>query len=315
MGRHPERASPGRQPVTGAVERLLGRRRQRVVRTIVRAGLEYFRYMDNIWILAPTEPEARRALRRLEAAMRSIGLNLQPGKTRVLAGATQIRSEIIDADDEVDMVDYVLKRNRRRGLKLVRTKWRSASRRKPMPQRFVKYLLNRLRYNSDPFALGWCLSSLGVIDWLADVVGPYLALFVDRSIVQRAIAAHLTSPMNLSTWEESHLLRACLSARTVQRDILDHAREALANKNADIPSRQWAAVLLGRHGDAGDHALIGLHHLEDLDLARACIIGLQSADPTLRRDAFGQIGTKYPALRPLINRVKGLKSPWWPTFR
>jgi hypothetical protein len=278
-------------------------------------GVLYFRFMDDIWLCAPTESEARRALRRLETAMRRLGLNLQPGKTRIFVGATQIKTEVIDADDEADAVDYALKRSRRRGLALVRRKWRSASRRKPMPPRLVKMLLNRLRWNDDRFALGWCLSRLGVLDWLADVVSPYLALFIDRTEVQRAIARHLVSPLNLSSWEESHLLRACLSAKRVQRPILDHARQLLANKNADLPSRQWAAVLLGRRGDGADHVLLGRYHLDESDLARACVIAVQTVDPILRRDVWAAIATRYPELKTLINRVKGRAVPWWPVFK
>jgi hypothetical protein len=274
----------------------------------------YFRFIDDIWLCAPTEAEARRALRRLEKAMRSQGLNLQPGKTKIFLGATQIKAEVIDADDEADAVDYAMKRNPKRGLVMVKRKWRSASRRKPMPQRLIKMLMNRLRWNDDGYAIGWCLARLGVLDWLSDVVGPYLALFIDRKAVQVAIATHLSSPMNLSSWQEVHLFRACLSAKSIGRPILDHARTVLENKNADTPARQWAAVVLGHHGDAADHVLLVRHHLDNTDLARATAVAVQTVDPTTRRDVWADVANRYPEQKDLIGRLKGRKRPFWPVY-
>ena len=52
-------------------------------------------------IFAPDEPSARVALRELEAELRAMQLNLQPGKTEVIVGAANIKEKIIDADNEV----------------------------------------------------------------------------------------------------------------------------------------------------------------------------------------------------------------------
>ncbi len=286
-----------------------------VDKAMIRWGYGYFRYVDDIYILAPTEPEARRALHRLEAEMRSIGLNLQPGKTKIIVGNRAIRSEVVDTDDEIEAVDYVVRRLRRGARRRIRTAWQSVSKRKPWPQRFVKYLIRRLQTNRDAYAVGWCLSRLGVIDWLADVVGPYLSLFAGRAEVQRAIAIHLASPMNLSPFEESALLRVMLSAKRVRRDILDRARKVVTDRNAELPSRQWAAVLLGRHGDPAEPLLNASQHLDDEDLARACVIWHPAADPTLRGVAYAEVRRKFPRTQPLIDRVKALASPYWPEFK
>jgi len=163
-------------------------------------------------------------------------------------------------------------------------------------------------------AVHWGLSRLGSIDWLADIVGPYLSLFASPGSVQRSIETHLRSPRNLSPFEEVHLMRALLSAKKLRRSLLDYAQSVVVNRNAAVPVRQWAVLLLGRHGDIADQRLIARHHLDDPELARACVIGLQAANPRLRGSAMSDIARTYPETQPLIDRVKGLKSPYWPTF-
>lgn len=285
-----------------------------VDKAMLRTGIAYYRYVDDIYMLASNEAEARLALRALETEIRRIGLNLQPGKTKFIVGKANIQREVIEADDEVDGVDYAVKRRLKGWRERIRKKWQSASKRSPIPQRLTKYLVNRMRYNRDPYAVGWCLGRLGTDDWLADTIGPYLALFADQRRVQRAVVDHLNSPMNISAWEEVHLLRAFLSARRVSRGLLDHAVKVVANRNAPIPARQWSAVLIGRHGDSVDQAILARHHLDDADLARAIVVAVQSADPGLRSAVLSDIGKGFPETRWLIDRVKGLSRPFWPVF-
>lgn len=285
-----------------------------VDRAMLRPGHAYYRYVDDIRIFATSEREGRRLLRLVESEARKLGLNLQPGKTTVLVGAAQIKAEIIDADAEVDAVDYYWRgTSRKRALPKVKKSWRSVSRRKVWPKRFVKYLVNRLRIAKDSQAVNWCLGRLGVVDWLADLVAPYLALFVNQKRVQAAVETHLTSDANTSSFEAAALLRMCLTAKRVRRGILDYAAACLADRNHDVAIRQWAAVLLGRAGDAADRRLITSHHLDDHHLARAAVVALQ-ADAALRGTAYAQVAAKYPDLKPLVDRYKGLAKEAWPVY-
>jgi hypothetical protein len=120
--------------------------------------------------------------------------------------------------------------------------------------------------------------------------------------------------MNNSAAEESSLFRVLLSSTKLRRDGLDFARAVLTDRNRDASDRQWAAVLLGRHGDAADHGLIAKYHLDDEALARASVIAIQAADPTLRGTVLADIGSRFPAQLPLIARVRGLRSPLWPEY-
>lgn len=283
---------------------------------MLRKGYAFFRYVDDMYVFAQDEPEARVALRDLEAQLRRLQLNLQPGKTEILVGAQEIRRRVIDADNDVASIAWVYVRApRKRGLNEIKRRWLSAMRRKPFPSRLARYLLRRLAANGDPCACAWCIRNLGVLDWMSREVGPYLAIFADKRAVQTGILKHLQSRMNNSAAEESSLLRVLLSASKVGRDLLDYARVVLADRNASTPSRQWACVLLGCHGDSADHALIVVHALESEDLARAAVIAAQGMEVSTKGLVLAQVAAAFAGLRPLIARLRGAASPIWPAYQ
>lgn len=282
--------------------------------SMLRAGHEYFRYVDDFRIFVANEAEGRRALRQLESAVRGLGLSLQPGKTEILAGSASITERIVKADAEIDGIDYVWRSKPRRvALPKVKKAWRSESRRKAWNKRLIKFLANRLRKAKDDLAVNWCLRRLGELDWLAELVAPYLALFADRRKVQAAIETHLRSGSNNSAWEAALLLRAALSARTVSRGLLDYAVEVVVDRNAALPERQWAAVLLGKAGSAADRVAVSRYANDHELLARAAVVALQ-ADPALRAVTYASIITQFPGLKTLADRYKGRARPLWPVF-
>jgi hypothetical protein len=285
-----------------------------VDRAMLRSGYAYFRYVDDLRILVGSESEGRRALRQLEAEVRRLGLSLQPGKTEILVGSAQLATRILNADAEIDGIDYVWRgKPRRLSLPRIKKAWRSESRRKAWNKRLIKYLINRLRKSKDALALNWCLRRLGVLDWLAELVAPYLALFPDRMSVQRAVEVHLRSDANLSGWEASALLRMLLSARRVSRGILDFAVGTIEDANAQLPVRQWSTILLGKAGNAADRVVVARHSLDHELVARAAVVALQD-DVTLRGTTYAAIGQTYPALQPLIHRYRGLARSRWPVY-
>ncbi len=283
---------------------------------MLRKGYAFFRYVDDMYVFASSEALARVALRDLEGQLRLLQLNLQSGKTDIVVGSRAIRSQVVDADSDVASIAWVYRRSAKgAGLARIKTRWRSVARRKPFPARLGRYLLRRLAANKDPIAVNWCVRNLGILDWMSREVGPYLSLFPDSAVVQRGIVAHLNSPMNNSAAEESSLLRVLLSAKRVRRDALDHAVSLLMDKNAHAPSRQWACVLLGRHGDASDHRLIVARFLDDEQVARASAIASQGLGSADRGVVLSGIESRFPDLRPLTRRVRSLAVSQWPTYR
>jgi hypothetical protein len=289
----------------------------RVDRALLAQGFDgYVRYLDDTYIFAADESEARRALRILEQEARELHLLLQSGKTEIIVGPSAIKDHVFEDDDLIAGVDYILRhRPRRAGVKKVHDEWLRASRMKRWPRRRVKYLLRRLAGNRDPVAINWCLRNLGIGDWLANTIGPYLALFSDRPSVQRALHSHLTSPWNLTGFEEANLLRCLLSAKGVDRVILDFARGALADNNREPGSRHWAALLIGKHGASADHALLERFATADEEMARAILVAVQEVEPRLRGRCRAAITRAFPTLKPLETIIRGRPRSRWPTFR
>lgn len=285
-----------------------------VDRAMLRGGVEYYRYMDDIRMFARSEREARRLLRDLESEVRKLGLNLQPGKTRILVGARDITTHILDADEEIDAIDYHWRsRPKRLALPRVERTWRSESRKTAWNKRLIKFLINRLRMAKDDLAVNWCLKRLGVIDWLAELVAPYLALFADQKRVQVAVEGHLLSDANQSAWEAVALLRMCLSARRLRRDIVDYAVAGVADRNDNVMVRAWSAVLVGKYGDAADRASLVPYRLDDPILARGIVVAVQ-ADPAIRGTTYADVLRAFPELRALVDRYKGLAKERWPLY-
>ena len=280
---------------------------------MLRAFPDYYRYVDDIRIVTGSESEARKALRLLEAEMRKLGLNLQPGKTRMLVGAAAIKEEILDADAEVDAVDYVWRTKARRvSLPKVRKSWNSASRKKAWNKRLIKFLVNRLRMAKSDLAVNWCVSRLGVLDWLAELVAPYLALFVDRKAIQARVDAHLRSDANLSAWEETALLRMFLTAKTVSRGTIDYAIARVQDRNENGAVREWAAVLVGKAGTDADRNAIYPYRVDTRHMARAMVVAFQGSGR--RGSVYGDVAKSFPELRSVTNRYKGFARPLWPVF-
>lgn len=76
--------------------------------------------------------------------------------------------------------------------------------------------------------------------------------------------------------------------------------------------RQWAAILLGKAGDAADRRLVA-SCIDDHHLARAIVVALQ-ADPALRGRAYADIVSRFSDLAPLVGRYKGLAKQVWPVY-
>lgn len=281
---------------------------------LIGAGYGYVRYVDDIYVLAHDRTDAKRALRLLEAEARRLDLIVQSAKTDLVVGLTEMDAAVSD-DDEIAAVDYVVKRRSKAVAgPVVRRAWKELARRKsPLQRRELKYLLGRLTDNRDPVAVKWCLARLGELDYIGSTVARYLARFATRPTVQTAVARHLASPDNISEWEEMNLLRAMLSASRGERLLLARARTTLANRNAGIEVRQFAALVLGKLGDGSDHDVVARDSLDLKDVADASLVALQAADPKTRGKHTADVVSRYGSGE-LASKVKNRRLPVWPVF-
>ena len=282
---------------------------------LITAGYGYVRYVDDIVIFAKDQHQAKRALRQLEVEARRLDLIVQSAKTEIIVGRPAMEAEVND-DDDIAGIDYVIQNAGSRGaVREIRAAWRKASKARPLNRRLIKYILGRLTDNADDTAVAWVLKRLGELDYVAPTTARYLSRFANRKAVQRGVSAHLTSNANLSEWEETNLMKAMLSARKVDGPLIGRARTVAADKNGGIEVRQFAGLLLGRHGDPTDHEHVARECMATEELAQSGVVALQSADAKTRGRAYADIGAQYPNCRRLIARVRGRPREIWPVFK
>ncbi len=80
---------------------------------VMRRDLKYFRYMDDVKVLAKDNGSAREALFLMNERLRALRLNIQGAKTEILKGA-EIRGELFDERlDQINKVVDALQKRRR----------------------------------------------------------------------------------------------------------------------------------------------------------------------------------------------------------
>jgi len=74
---------------------------------MMRQGLKYFRYSDEIYIFTRHEQEARKAIKLITEQLRTLHLNLQEAKTDILVDSEKIVKELGSDDEDIRRVpDY-----------------------------------------------------------------------------------------------------------------------------------------------------------------------------------------------------------------
>lgn len=89
----------------------------KVDRKMVEKGYDYFRYVDDIRVICNDENEAKQALNYLISELRSIGLNINSSKTKILTKQTppdQIQDFFPSYDDRILAIDNMWKSRSRR---------------------------------------------------------------------------------------------------------------------------------------------------------------------------------------------------------
>lgn len=88
-----------------------------VDRAMVELGHDYYRYVDDIRIICPSESGARKSLRDLTRELRSFGFSLNPSKTKILSHDSDISEigEIFNAlDTKISAINNMWKSRSRR---------------------------------------------------------------------------------------------------------------------------------------------------------------------------------------------------------
>lgn len=212
---------------------------------IVEAGYTYYRYMDDVRILAHSKAEAVAGMRLFEQECRKRGLTPSGAKTKVLPVETYLK---VRADPATDRAAYFFDRGSlpkaRIELKKVLRKALEDGGVSHRKARFSIWRLARLREST---VLGQVLANLEVLAPVASAVAAYLKHFVSRPSAHSRIAAFLSDPArSYSSFLRSWVYAAMLECKKVPEEWRRLAEQDARNRNNPTYLRAVAACVLAR---------------------------------------------------------------------
>jgi retron-type reverse transcriptase len=279
-----------------------------VDKAMVRAGYRYFRYSDDTYVFGRSKAELKRALALLIAELRKVGLHIQEAKTHFYEGP-KILEMVDERRDELAAVDYAMAAGQTTlALADVRAILRDLSRSpSSFNERHFRKCLNTLGKVGSDMAVGRTLRRLDLLAHAADHVARYLAIFVNRPRVQRALMDFLQDDeRNLYSWQELWFLWALRSARSLPREFLNLCRERMRSSAVHWACRSGYALLLGKLGDPADLSLIAGHISDRSNLVerRAFVAAIQGMERSRRNGVLARLAGAHPELADVVAYVR-----------
>jgi hypothetical protein len=269
-------------------------------------GWKYVRWSDDIRVFVGSEDEGRQAAYLLSVAMRRRGLYLSPKKTSVLTVEAYL--ERLDEGvlgDLAYLFDVKLFGLVRKAIwplfRKITVRGTVLNPDRGTELRFCLYRMGKLR---DDRALGFVLSRLAEMGFLARFAYLYLRAFLDREDVLEAIRetlAHLDSQRD--AWLAGHLLRLLHEAPEVPSSALATIRAYSWRRGAPDAVRAVSLRALGRHGTSSDEADLRTRLWRESDhrVIRASLTALRDLSPSRSRATFGDFRRSNPQYTTVID--------------
>ena len=282
-------------------------------KAMVRAGFKYYRFMDDIYVVASSKLESRKALQLLTNKCRERRLFLNSKKTEVMEG-TDIDSFLSEDNDDRLIVDYLIDvGDSEQALRLIRKLARRVGRKDDIDEREYRFLLGRLRRIGDPLLVKKSLGLFEDCPHLSEYMAKYLRVFASRRpTIQRDVFSFLESDANIFPWQEMWLLRCLFGCKKIERKYLNWLR-VRAESNQPAFNRSLCILLLSRFGDEADRdfcwGLIGT----DAEIDRAVVLSCQGSQPPTKLQRCNEAVSMNPSLLHTARLVKEQAQAVWPT--
>ncbi len=211
----------------------------------------YFRFMDDVRIVAKTKPAAVAALREFERLCRARGLTVSSAKTSVKPIVKYIEE---DDDADIDQAEYFFKRTpvtvSRKKLKQLLKKALEGER---INERRAKFSIWRLARIRERDSLGGVLGKLEHLAPLASPVAAYLKPFVCRPHVRKGLEEFLSDDSrSYSPYLRTWIYVALLEGRTVAESSRAIAAKDAMDRNNPSYLRAVAICVVGRASSQAD---------------------------------------------------------------
>ena len=271
---------------------------------MVRSGYRYFRYVDDIRIMAKSEPEIKRAATDLVRQARLLGLHLQSAKTRLYVG-NDIKSLVTSRDAELGAIDYHMRmRYHGKALEEVDRVLNDILSEPQFNERHFRKCVNTLRKLRSPLAVSATLERLDALVGRANTICDYLREFItsEDSIAEELIS-YLSDPdRNVYEWPEFWIANTLIDAKVLPREFLNWCRSRVQEQGCHWNVRAQYALILGKHGDLTDRRLIRqlVASRENEYERRGFIVALSQLPQPEKGAVIKRYRLEYPHLAPAI---------------
>lgn len=289
---------------------------------MIASGYRYFRWVDDIRIVATSQDEAIRALHHLQRLLAKCRLFLATEKTEILSNASPKYEAILDVTDDVQLSE-------------IEERLRASD--CGSLEQLIPKIFSRLEHHAGSSgderkfrAFANRLLDIAAFDRLSGKILPQLEKFViprlrshpDRTdfwvrllavsagpAVTDAVVDLLVTRESLYTWQRFYLWRLALHLpRPLPDDLLSRARAVAGTFESDSVAAQ-AIVLIGAvSGNTEREALFNAHFTRQRSylVQRATLIAIQEL-PTAQRDRLFQHAISANADHSeLVEYLKGL---------
>jgi len=271
-------------------------------RRVLRLTAKYFRYMDDIRILATSEAEARRLLMSLIVFLRELGLGVNARKTEIVDRDSARWHELMAQEDpSLDAIDVLIKSNDHKQIQSAVPKIVDKVRRLILEGKTgdgpFRFCINRLVTLRRYMGLSWpnlADVTASVLDLLVtrpcdtDVLCRYLAVAeFDASLESRLASLILDEPRCIYAWQNYHLW-VLLVQRCIRTDALFRRAHAILETSTVDPNLSGACLYLGSCGEYSDRTAIKNRYSAEqpYPVRRAQLVALQELHAVEREPLF-----------------------------
>lgn len=240
-------------------------------------GYNYFRYMDDIRIVARSKPEAVAAIREFEGLCRERGLSCSSHKTQVM-DETEYAQHLDTA--QLDEAAYQFQFSTEASRAMLRRIFDQALSPAGVDKTRARFSIWRLTRMREYRVMSKVFKHMENLAPLASVVAAYLRPFIDRATVQRKVESFLKDrDRSYSPYLRAWIYAAMLESREIPESWADIARADSHDLNTPSYMRGIAACVLGKRGLPRDIAWLkdrlSLEH--DPLVLRANMVALRHA--------------------------------------
>ncbi|MFC1943261.1 RNA-directed DNA polymerase [Chloroflexota bacterium] len=288
------------------------------------SGVEYFRYADDIRMVAKDKITAKKALGRLIRALRAIGLDINNSKTKVLDKELALKQLPDPLATDIDNADKLVKSKRSSKVKLAIPilkkifNYASNFEGDPLYQRHHSFVINRLvllRKYADQRFIGKVsrlfVSNLERLPGCSVDISRFLRYFPSKKI-KTSLLSFLRSKDNIYGWQEMWILDCLIRFhfRSMISSDLDYFDDVSRDPRRHTLCRAKAILLLGKFGDQHRrNDLMSRFNTEsDPIIKRAIIIACQQLN-LAERDPFYQIAKADDTTSQTVSYVESLSRP------